>query len=170
MKYVAIPQQTCDWLLAHPSTLAAIHNVLLSDEIGALARSEFSQGPLRMIGSEDQGLLTIWNREYLSGTGDESWGIFRLESPMGLKSQPEISQQVFERIVFVMNQRLQGLVLDSDLIHRAWQNGSHTCLTDRATDSRQYSICYVEAAPGFGGLTARSIICIVPDHTSHLSQ
>jgi superfamily I DNA/RNA helicase len=117
-----------------------------------------------MIGTDDQGLLTIWNREYLSGTGEESWGVFRLEGPMGLKSQPEISQQVFERTIFVMNQRLQGFVIDSDLIHRAWANGSHTCLAGRGTESRQYSICYVEAAPGYAGLTAKSIICIGPEH------
>lgn len=171
MKYVAIPQQTCDWLLTHRSVLSALHEVLISDEIGALTRAEFSQGPLRMIGADDQGLLTVWNREYLSGTGDESWGIFRLEGPMGLKSQSEISQQVFERIIFVMNQRLQGFVLDSELIHRAWSNGSHTCLAGRGTESRQYSICYVEGAPGFGGLTARSIICIGPEHDfAHLQD
>jgi hypothetical protein len=158
MKYVAIPQPTCEWLLSHPPILALLHSALVSNEINALARSEFIQGPIRMIGTDDFGLLTVWNRDYLSGTGEESWGIFRLEGPMGLKSVPEVSQQVFERIIFVINQRLQGYVLDSDLIHRAWENGSHTCLAGRGSESRQYSICYAEGAPGFGGLSTRSII------------
>jgi hypothetical protein len=164
MKYVAIPQPTCDWLLGHPAILASLHNAIVSEAINALARSEFVQGPLRMIGTEHEGLLIIWNRDYLSGTGEESWGIFRLEGLMGLKSVPEISQQVFERIVFVINQRLQGYVLESELIHRAWENGSHTCLAGRGSESRQYSICYTEGAPGFGGLSNRSIICIGPEH------
>jgi superfamily I DNA/RNA helicase len=164
MKYVAIPQPTCDWLLSHPLILTSLHSAIVSNEINALARSEFIQGPLRMMGTDDQGVLAVWNRDYLSGTGEESWGIFRLEGPVGLKSVPEISQQVFERIVFVVNQRLQGYVLDSDLIHRAWENGSHTCLAGRGSESRRYSICYTEGAPGFAGLTDRSIICIGPEH------
>lgn len=55
-------------------------------------------------------------------------------------------------------------MLDSELIHRAWENGSHTCLAGRGSESRRYSICYAEGAPGLGGLSNRSIICIGPEH------
>jgi superfamily I DNA/RNA helicase len=109
-------------------------------------------------------LLAIWNRDYLSGTGGEPWGVFKLDGAFALKGEPAISQQVFERIVYVMNQRLQGLVLESELIHRTWPNGSHTCIAGRGVEIRQYSIVYFEGAAGYGSLTSRAILVVGPAH------
>ena len=63
-----------------------------------------------------------------------------------------------------MNQRLQGLVLDSELIHRPWPNGSHTCIAGRGTEARQSSIAYFEGGPGYADLTSRAIFCVGPEH------
>lgn len=164
MQYAALTQQTCEWLLGHQSVFNALHDVIISGDDESLREAEFAQGPLRLAGVSDKKLVAIWNTEYLSGVGEESWGIFRIDGPMGIKSVPQISHQVLERIVFVINRRLQGLVLDTELIHRAWPNGSHTCLAGRGTESRQYSISYFEGAPGFDGLSARAILCIGPEH------
>lgn len=160
--YLAITQQTCSWLLSHPAVITSFHQILISEEISALHKSEFAAGPFRMAGTTDGRLLAAWNREYLSGTGHESWGILRLTGGNGLLSAEEISQQVLERVVYVFNQRLQSLIIDSDLIHRTWPNGSQTCLAGRGSEARQSSICYFEGNPGYAGLHSRAIISIGP--------
>jgi superfamily I DNA/RNA helicase len=144
--------------------MAALYAVLSREELGGLGATEFSSGPLRMAASPDRRILCIWNKEYLSGTGSEYWGIFKLSDDFGLLSFPNISQQVFERILYVFNQRLQDLIIDSDFIHRPWSNGSHTCLAGRGTEARQYSIAYFEGGPGYGSLSAKAVIAVGPKH------
>ena len=163
MRYVAIPQRTCAWLLAHSGISTALATVLLYEDLRALRAGELAQGPLRMAGSSDGRLLAVWNREHLSGTGSEDWAVFRLESPSGLLDMPEIGQQVFERILYVANQRLLGLMLDGELIHRTWPNGAHTCLAGRGNEARQFSLSYFEKG-GAGAGGARSVMLVGPQH------
>ena len=164
MEFIAITQQTCSWLLAHPDIVAALHGVIVTEHVDSLRKSEFASGPLRMAGSEDGKVLAIWNREYLSGTGSEAWGVFKLQGAHSLTAQLAISQQVFERTIYVINHRLQGLLLDGDLIHRPWANGSHTCLAGRGTEARQFSIAYFEGGPGYADLSSKAIFSIGPEH------
>jgi hypothetical protein len=164
MEFIAITQQTCSWLLAHPDIVAALHGVIVTEHVDSLRKSEFASGPLRMAGSEDGKVLAIWNREYLSGTGSEAWGVFKLRGAHSLTAQLAISQQVFERTIYVINHRLQGLLLDGDLIHRPWANGSHTCLAGRGTEARQFSIAYFEEGPGYAELSSKAIFSIGPEH------
>lgn len=162
IKYFAITQQTCSWLLGHPAVMTALYVSLSGGEISALTKAEFAGGPFRMAGTSDGRLLAAWNREYLSGTGHESWGIIKLVDGLGLLDEIDIGQQVFERNVYVLNQRLQGLIVDGELIHRSWTNGSQTCLAGRGTEARQYSICYFEGSPGYAGLLSRAALSIGP--------
>lgn len=164
MEYVAITQQTCSWLLAHPAVLGAVSDAILNKDLSGLSQTSFSAGPLRMAGTEDKRVLAIWNADYLTGTGSESWGILRRAGRMGVRVKPEIGPQVVERIIYVSNQRLQGLMIEGDFIHRTWPNGAHTCLAGRGTEARQYSICYFEGGPGYGTLSARALIAIGPEH------
>lgn len=164
MEYVGLTQETCSWLLTHPQALAALTDVLIQNDLSGLSRADFTAGPLRLSGSEDQRILAIWNAEYLSNTGSESWGIFRLSGPMSVSKKPDISSQVLERIIYLSSQRLQGLMIEGEFIHRARPNGSHTCLAGRGTEARRYSVCYFEAAPGYEGLTSRALIAIGPEH------
>lgn len=164
MTYVAITQPTCSWLLSHTHILGALHSALMEENLAALSKCEFSSGALRLAGSEDGKVLAIWNRDYLTGTGTEQWGIFKLSGEHGLQKHPNISQPVFERTLYVINQRLQGLVLESDLIHRPWPNGSHTCLAGRGSEARHYSIAYSEGGIGFADLSAKAIFLIGPEH------
>lgn len=164
MEYIAITQATCSWLLANTPLMEALYNTVSLSDLTGLNQAEFSAGPLRMAGSGDGRILAVWNRDYLSGTGAEAWGIFKLNGSNGINSSPQIGRQVFERTLFVINQRLQGLVLDSEFIHRPWPNGSHTCLAGRGTEARQYSIAYFEAGPGYADLSARAIFSIGPEH------
>lgn len=164
MTYVALTLQTCSWLLGHPQIVSALHHTLVTEDLGGLRQAEFSSGQLRMAGSADARVLAIWNREYLSGTGSEQWGLFKLDGEIGLLGEPSISQQVFERILYVISQRLQGLVIEGEFIHRTWPNGSHTCLAGRGVEARQFSIAYFEGGPGYADLSSRAIICIGPEH------
>jgi hypothetical protein len=164
IEYLAITQEACSWLLAHPTVIAALHQSLVGGEISALTKAEFAGGPFRMAGTPDGRIIAAWNREYLSGTGHEAWGILKLSGTMGLLAEPEISQQVFERTVYVFNQRLQSLIVDSELIHRTWPNGSQTCLAGRGTEARQFSVCYFEGGPGYAGLHSRAVLSIGPAH------
>ncbi|ONH81354.1 hypothetical protein APZ41_020320 [Roseomonas mucosa] len=164
MEYVGITQETCSWLLTHHEVLGALADTLIQTDLSALSRSDLALGPLRLSGSEDGKILAIWNTDYLSNTGTESWGIFRLKGSLSISSQEDIASQVIERVLYVASQRLQGLMIEGDFIHRAWQNGSHTCLAGRGNTARQYSICYHEVAPGYEGLISRALICVGPEH------
>ena len=123
-----------------------------------------------MAGSDDRRVLCVWNREYVTGTGSEPWGIFKLEGIHGLLVRPEIGQQVFERIIYVINQRLQGLVIDGDFIHRVWPNGSHTCLAGRGTEARKLSIAYFEGGSGYAGMTSKAVMAVGPEHDFDVLQ
>ncbi|MPY76305.1 MAG: hypothetical protein GEU87_18850 [Alphaproteobacteria bacterium] len=163
MRYVAIPQRTCAWLLTHKGISTALASVLLEEDLKPFRSGEFAHGSMRLVGSTDGRLLAVWNREHLSGTGSEEWVIFRLEAPRGLLGMPIIGQQVFERIIYVANQRLLGLMLDGELIHRTWPNGAHTCLAGRGNEARQFSISYAEAG-GTGTIGTRAVMLIGPEH------
>ena len=163
-EYLAVTQQTCSWLLAHPAVLAAFYQSLAGEEVSALSKAEFAGGPFRMAGTPDGRLVAAWHREYLSGTGHEAWGILKLAGGIGLLDALQISPQVFEREIYVFNQRLQSLIVDGEFIHRTWPNGSQTCLAGRGTEARQFSICYFEGNPGYAGLHTRAILSIGPAH------
>jgi superfamily I DNA/RNA helicase len=164
MEYVGITQETCSWLLAHHEALGALNDILIGHDLSVLSKADLVAGPLRLSGSEDGRLLAIWNAEYLSNTGSESWGIFRLNGPLSISTHPAIVSQVVERFYYLINQRMQGLMIEGEFIHRAWQNGSHTCLAGRGSEARHYSICYYEVSPGYEGLTSRALIGIGPEH------
>lgn len=164
MEYVGVTRETCSWLLTHPGALSALAEILIDADLSGLARADLAAGPLRLSASEDSRILAIWNAEYLSNTGSESWGIFRLDGPLSIKAHRDIAPQVIERFFYVISQRLQGLMIEGDFIHRARPNGSHTCLAGRGNDARRLSICYYEAAPGFTGLISKALIGIGPEH------
>jgi superfamily I DNA/RNA helicase len=163
-EYLAVTQQTCSWLLAHPAVLSALYQSIDNGDILALSKGEFAAGPLRLAGTPDGKLAAVWNKEYVSGTGHEAWGIIRLGGRFGLCTASGIGQQVFERQIYIFNQRLQGLIIDSDFIHRTWPNGSQTCLAGRGSEARQFSVSYFEGGPGFGNLSAKAVIAIGPAH------
>jgi superfamily I DNA/RNA helicase len=139
-------------------------DLLVNGDLSGLSKADFAAGPLRLSATSDGRILAIWNADYISSTGSESWGIFRLNGNLSIRAKSEIGSQVIERFFYVISQRLQGLIIGGDLIHRTRSNGSHTCLAGRGNDARALSICYYEAAPGFDGATARILIGIGPEH------
>lgn len=164
-RYVSVTQAACAWLLTHSSALAEFQKITVSRELLEIAETELSFGPIRLAQSRSTpGLFVCWNKDFLTGTGSESWGIVKIDEEGGLDGEPAISQQVFERQIYVINQRLQGLIIDGDFIHRAWPNGAHTCLSGRGNDARKFSICYNEIWQGGGSSNEKSLIIVGPMH------
>ena len=163
-EYLALTQETCTWLLTHPAALNAIIDTVINQDLSGLAKADLVVGPLRLSGSEDRRIVAIWNSEFITNNGNESWGIIRLSGALSIAQRPDIAPEVLERFVYLISQRLQGLMIEGPFIHRARPNGSHTCLAGRGAEARHYSICYFEASAGFGTLTSRCLIGIGPAH------
>jgi hypothetical protein len=77
-------------------------------------------------------------------------------------SQPDISREVLERELYVINQRLQGLFIDGAFIHRSYNNGAHTCLAGRGSKARQTNIGFAEREIQVNSFAVRSVICVGP--------
>src|SRR5205807_1761508 len=165
MKYLAIPQPTANWLLAKKVVLRSLHDELMRwKDDAALRDAELVEGPFRLASSADGRVVGAWNVEYLSGTGEESWGFVKLGSPLGVFDVPEFSPEVFERCLYIINQRLQGLMLDGAFFHRAWPDGTHSCLAARGTEPRQLNLGYLEADVQTDTSRVHTVICVGPEH------
>ncbi len=44
MEFIAITQQTCSWLLAHPDIVAALHGVIVTEHVDSLRKSDICTG------------------------------------------------------------------------------------------------------------------------------
>lgn len=164
MTYLAITQGTSDWLIGKSGVLYSLHDLLIYglDDLKALADLEFVEGPIRMAYAADAEIIALWNADYVSGTGDESWGFIRTSGSLALDARTDISHEVLERSLYVVNQRLQGLMIEGAFIHRAHPNGAHTCLAGRGTVARQVSIGYFENHVDTQLGPAHSIVSIGP--------
>ncbi|MCA8294034.1 hypothetical protein LGN19_09535 [Burkholderia sp. AU30198] len=165
MKYFAITQPTADWLLSKPTVVDELVRFSLNPSSSDnLIGKEFSQGPARLAGTTNGEVLAFWNIDYLSGTGAEAWGFIRLDSAAGLANRPEISREVFERCLYVLNQRLRGYRIDGAFIHRSYANGTHTCLAGRGSTARQYSVGFIERNIDAVSTGNRAFVCAGPMH------
>ncbi|HEY4219149.1 MAG TPA: UvrD-helicase domain-containing protein [Gemmatimonadaceae bacterium] len=161
MTCFGITQPTADWLLGKTGVLDALHAVLLDAQTRShLSAVEMVEGPIRF--SSAGNVLVFWHADYLSGTGDEDWGFIELDGGFGLAGVPEISREVLEREIYVVNQRLQGYLIDGAFIHRAHPNGVHTCLAGRGTEARHYSVGYIERDVAAGASTVHAAVCSGP--------
>jgi hypothetical protein len=125
VNYLAITHQTSKWLIEKKDSLQAVIGELprLSDA-SYLSKTVLSVGALRAAASPDNRLLAIWNSDYLSNRGDESWGIIRLNGPYGLLTN--YLEEVFERELQIISQRVDGLLLDNRWVHHARGGGIHS--------------------------------------------
>ena len=129
-----------------------------------LSKTVLSVGTFRAAASSDGRLLAIWNRDYLSNRGDESWGVIRLQGPYSLLST--YLQEVFERELQIIHQRSEGLLLDSRWIHHARGEGIHTCIAGRGEDAREYRVIYGDRDLSIGNGVSRAVVCVGPDRES----
>lgn len=164
--YLAITQATCEWLLARNGLLDALHQEIVSSptqSISLLANREFAAESVRLAGAPNKTVLGLWNKDYLSGSGEEPWGFIKIAGPFSLEKYPGISREVLERALYVINQRLQGLLIDGAYIHRSYPNGAHTCLAGRGSEARQVSIGYFEDRTTAGVMLPNAIVIIGPE-------
>ncbi len=165
MKYLAITRNLAEWLLPKVGLISTLHAAIdsLGCEGGDLKETDFLQDAIRISFDEKTGVCALWHTDYVSGTGAEDWGFLRLSGELSLQSEPSIAKEVFERSLYVINQRLQGLLLDGSVIHRVWDNGTHTLLAGRGSVAHQLSIAYYEGMQGEGALLNRSCVIVGPD-------
>lgn len=165
MKYLAITRSMAEWLLPKVGLVASLYELFLGfvedDEL--LRNIEFTQNAIRISYDERDGILAIWHLDYLSGTGAEDWGVIKWSGEQSITSIPSIGREVFERSLYVVVQRLQGLMLDGSMIHRVWDNGAHTLLAGRGAQAHQLSIGYFESTQGDGAFINRSCVLVGPE-------
>ena len=166
MTYLALTQGTAEWLQGKVGLIDAVRSMLFRGGAAfrVLEKSEFAEGPVRIAASKKLEVIAIWNTDYLAGTGEEAWGFILLDSEGGLLGLPDISQEVLERSIYVINQRMQKLLIDGAYIHRSYPNGAHTLLAGRGNRARHYSIGYVEQAIDTQEVHKNAILCIGPSN------
>ncbi|AVG16040.1 hypothetical protein CFN79_09345 [Chromobacterium vaccinii] len=165
MKYIALTKGFVEWALPKIGILASLYEALReieSDEF-PLNSLDFFQDAIRISYDEKSGVCAIWHSDYLSGTSSEDWGIIRWSGDYSILSTKSIAREVLERCLYVLNQRLQGLLIDGSMIHRGWANGTHTLLAGRGSIAHQLSIGYFEDVQGEGSLLNRACIIVGPE-------
>jgi len=166
MIYFAVTQKTANWLLNNSKYLKAIQNELLTISTHrALNDGVLVVGSLRIAAIRDS-VLCLWNADYLSGTDYEEWGFLKIQGPLSLSTEPSIAGDVFKTQLYLINQRLQGLLLPDDrFIHRSIGENFHTSLAGGGGETRQYSIGWYEGKVSVGTSQFHSIISIGPSST-----
>ena len=163
MNYLAITQGTAEWMVGKSGVLDALCRALTSGPkaLDALIEYEFAEGSFRMSANANR-VVAIWNVDYLTGTDEEPWGFVKLSGELGVLARPDISREVMERCLYVINQRLQSLFIEGGFIHRAYPNGAHTCLAGRGSVARKLSIGYFEQQVVTLSSTLHSVVCLGP--------
>lgn len=163
MEYIAITQQTAEWMLGNKEVLEFVFSYLGdAQKVEMLKRGDVVEGPLRVAGSGDGRVVAIWNVDYLSGTGEELWGFVRTSNGCGVYDVGNVVMEVVERCLYVVNQRLSNLILEGSLIHETQENGTHICLSGRGAIARQLSVCYAEGDVAVGGISVKAVVCLGP--------
>lgn len=165
MKYLAITRNLAEWLLPKVGLISSLHGSLesLGKDGGVLREMDFQQNAIRISLDVKTGICAMWHTDYVSGTGAEDWGFIRWSGEQSLCAADGIGREVLERCLYVINQRLQGLLLDGSVIHRVWDNGAHTLLAGRGSVAHQLSIGYFECVQGDDSLLSRSCIIVGPE-------
>ncbi|WP_256081508.1 UvrD-helicase domain-containing protein [Massilia sp. YIM B04103] len=164
MKYLAITQGLAEWLLPKIGLMDALHSALidLADSKSGIIEFDFIDGPIRMAMDETEQVITLWHVDYILGAGDEPWGFIKITGELSIEREPQISREVLERSIYVINQRLQCLMIDGAYFYRRYPNDAHTLLAGRGTAARHHSIGYFEKLSDGANSGVRTIICIGP--------
>lgn len=159
MKYLAITQKTAEWLINEVSTCNSLKNWL---ENTFNFNAELSAGvvfykSLRITSLEDT-VLCIWNQDYILATGDEKWGFIRLDGDLGLLGKRERFKKTFEDFLYVINQRLQGLLIThSSKKHNIIGEHLHSLSNSSQTDT--YAILFKDVSFYDKNIKVQSVIC-----------
>ena len=108
-------QGTAEWILPKIGLISELNNSLplLIAESSPIDDGDFVEGPLHIVLDRVNDIISIWHADYLWNTGDEAWGFVKLSGPDSIGTVPAISREVLERTIYVMHQRLRGLLIDA---------------------------------------------------------
>ncbi len=163
MKFLGITQRTAEWLLINKQYLDSILNEL--EEIfvvKSLTEGVLAIGSLR-ISALSSNVLCIWNNDYLTGTGNEDWGFIKTAGPLSVFEDKNNYKEAFIKSLYIINQRLQSLLLDnSRIIHKIIGDNHHLCVPNTAERNKQFCIGYFEHTVRVNNGLAHGIICVGP--------
>lgn len=162
--YLALTQGTAEWLLPKVGVIDALNAALpqLCAANSELNECDFLEGPLRISADESRQLIVLWHVDYILGTGDEPWGFIKIGGDLSVTDVPAISREVLERAIYVVNQRLQCLMIDGAYFYRRYPNDAHTLLAGRGSNARHFSIGYFESHAQGASTDIRTVICVGP--------
>jgi len=163
--YLAFTQNAAEWLLPKVGVVERLSQALkdIVRKDSPLESFDFFAGPLRIVMDDDKQLIAIWHVDFVSGTGAENWGFVNATGPVSLQQHAHVGREVLERCLYVINQRLQGLIIDGAMIHRAYDNGAHTLLAGRGSAAHQLNIAYFERGLSDIEFQSRAIVCVGPE-------
>ncbi len=164
MTYFAITQASAEWLLPKVGLLDSLHSALSNWEVlsNSLKDHDFIEGPIRISYDSMEDTVFLWHVDYISGSSEESWGFVKCKGELSIFEQSSFSREVLERSLYIINQRLQGLLIDGAYYHRKWDNGAHTLLAGRGTAARNFSLVYFERFTQELDARARTLIILGP--------
>lgn len=162
--FFATTEETATWILNRPGVIASLADVLQAESMRAgLRETDIADGPLRLSGTPDGQLLLMWNVDYLGGTGEERWGLVKLDPPLGLLAQPDVIRRVLQTFFEVTSLRLRNLIpTDGKLIHRSYDDGTNTIRADRGGAGSALNLAYTEDSAGRAGSQRRYILFVGP--------
>ena len=158
MKYLAITQKTAEWLVKE-STVAnnIIHWLQTKPSLNQIGEGVITYGSVR-ITSVDNQVLCIWNNDYLMGSGDEKWGVIRLEGDLGLYGKMDRFKSTLDDFIFIVSKRLQGLkVMHPSKLHLSLGDHLHAVSNTSRTDTYHLVFKDIEITIA-GGTKLQSLI------------
>lgn len=162
--YLALTQGMAEWLLPKIGVIQKLQDILVQvlKEPELLLGKTFVEGPFRLSGSSDGEIICLWHSDYLLGTGQESLALIKISGEHSLTGNPNITQESFERSIYLANQRLQGLLIEGAFMHRKHENNIHTLLAGRGTEARQFSLGYYDTINGGEDSASRTLLSVGP--------
>jgi hypothetical protein len=140
MRAIAIPRQTLDWLVAGTSYIGALADDLLAFDARG---SSFAQiGPIRI--RTEEGLALLWHRDFAAPSLEVDWLVARLDGPMGLLADREITHLVFSRILRIAYLRFRNLSMPGSFIPRSFDGNRNTALAGRGGGAWQSSVGWID--------------------------
>jgi hypothetical protein len=160
--YIAINASTANWLLSQASRKSSIGQFLTGlSELKGTQAGVVSLGALRISSPKNLSVIAIWNVDLLSGRGYEKWGFCKLTGEDSLLAEPQISEEVFERFLQVVDLRLSGLKLEDRMIHRHVEDDMHTCLSGRGA-ARQFALGFSDKPVEIEGSKVANVFAVGP--------
>lgn len=159
MKYLAITQKTAEWLIKESTISNKIIQWLEGQSnLEKVREGVVTYGSVRLTTINNQ-ILCIWNKDYLIGSGDEKWGVIRLEGDLGLYGKMDRFKSTFDDFLFIVNQRLQGLmVTHPSKRHLSLGNHKHSVSNNSRIDT--YQVVFKDISISIaGGTKFHSLIC-----------